>query len=857
MRQPGKQRFSERVIGGLLTLLVLIGYVADWQPLRHLDSLTYDLRASMRARSDASDQIVIVGVDDDSLTRVGRWPWPRSTMGELIDILRESGARVIAVGFPFSEPDQTQGLQEIRGISRELELRLQGLAGDLEAAKKPAEADLRAQEIYAALLQDLTEAAGRLDHDARLAASLAKTPQVVLPLAFDLGKPLGAEAQDPPVPILANAMDQVENLGDLNVFPVAEARRIVPPLPAFQGESLAVGHGNLEPDQDGVLRHDLLLVAYHGHFYPSFALRAVSAYLGVPPRQVQVRLGSQVALGAVTIPTDPDLRLPVSFNRPGAAFKVVPAQAVLTGEVLPATFRDRLVLVGPLAAGIADRQATPLSPALPGVEVLANVMQNILEQNFLAAPIWAGPFELGALLLAGAFLVLALPRLNAGWGGLATAAILLLLLGTVTLLFAVSGLVLSATHAGLLLVLGYAAVTAKRFVLSEERQELAEADSIETNKMLGLSFQGQGMLDLAFEKFRKCPLDPSVMDLLYNLGLDFERKRMFNKAASVYEHIQTGDRRFKDVEARAARLKELGETMILGAGAKKGAEGTVVLDGGGVKPTLGRYEVVRELGRGAMGIVYLGKDPKIQRLVAIKTMRLDEVDPEQAAEVRERFFREAESAGRLSHPNIVTIYDAGEEQELGYIAMEVLEGTDLKEHCRKDNLLAVPAALEIVAKVAEALDFAHAQGIVHRDIKPANIMLMKDGTPKVTDFGIARITASSKTQTGVVLGTPSYMSPEQLAGGKVDGRSDLFSLGVVLFELLTGEKPFQADSVATLLFQIANQPHHSPMTLRQDLPAGCEAVIDRALQKKPEARYQRGAEMAQDVRACLKGLLVN
>lgn len=853
MRQAGKPWFSDRAIGGLFTLLVLIAYFADWQPLRNLDNLTYDLRVAWHARQDPSDQIVIVGVDDDSLTRIGRWPWPRSTMAELIDILRESGARVIAVAIPFSEPDQTQGLQEIRGLSKELELRLHALAEGIEATKNPPEADRRAQEIYATLLQDLTEAAVRLDHDARLAATLEKTPQVVLPLHFDLGKPMGAEALDPPPSILANAVDRVENLGDLAVFPVAEARRLIPPLPAFQRPGLAVGHLDLLPDADGVLRRDLLLVEYHGHFYPSFALRAVSAYLNVAPSQLSLRLGSQVAVGSVAVPTDPDLRLPVNFSQAGAAFKVVPAQAVLTGEVLPATFRDRLVLLGPLAVGLADRHATPVSPAMAGVEVTANVMHNILEQSFLAMPLWAGPFELGAVLLVGAFLVLGLPRMNAKWGGLAAGGLLLLLLAPATLLFFLGGRILSVTPAALLLVAGYSAVAAKRFLASEERQELAEADSIETNKMLGLSFQGQGMLDLAFEKFRKCPLDPAVMDLLYNLGLDFERKRMFNKAVAVYEHIQTGARGFKDTEARVARLKELGETMILGGGARKGGDATVVLDGGGVKPTLGRYEVVKELGRGAMGIVYLGKDPKIQRLVAIKTMRLDEVDPEQQAEVRARFFREAESAGRLSHPNIVTIYDAGEEQELGFIAMEVLEGTDLKEHCRKENLLPVPRALEIVAKVAEALDYAHAQGIVHRDIKPANIMLVKDGTPKVTDFGIARITASSKTQTGVVLGTPSYMSPEQLAGHKVDGRSDLFSLGVVLFELLTGEKPFQAESVATLMFQIANQPHQSPVKVRPDLPAGCEAVVDRALQKPVEQRYQRGAEMAQDLRACLKG----
>ncbi|HEU4387928.1 MAG TPA: serine/threonine-protein kinase, partial [Blastocatellia bacterium] len=245
---------------------------------------------------------------------------------------------------------------------------------------------------------------------------------------------------------------------------------------------------------------------------------------------------------------------------------------------------------------------------------------------------------------------------------------------------------------------------------------------------------------------------------------------------------------------------------------------------------LGRYKVLKELGRGAMGLVYLGKDPTIQRFVAIKTMRLDQIDhDDKLQEVKARFFREAESTGRLSHPNIVTIYDAGEEDALGYIAMELIEGTPLKQWARKPNLMAVNEALLTVATVADALDYAHQQGVVHRDIKPANIMLTKDRVVKVMDFGIAKMTSSSKTQTNIVLGTPTYMSPEQIAGKKVDGRSDIFSLGVVLFELLTGQLPFTADNLAAVLFSIAHDPHPAILTLRPDLPPMVQAIVDRAL----------------------------
>ena len=282
---------------------------------------------------------------------------------------------------------------------------------------------------------------------------------------------------------------------------------------------------------------------------------------------------------------------------------------------------------------------------------------------------------------------------------------------------------------------------------------------------------------------------------------------------------------------------------------------TSTTNNGNTPGMLGRYKVLKELGRGAMGLVYLGKDPTIQRFVAIKTMRLDQIDnDDKLQDFKARFFREAESTGRLSHPNIVTIYDAGEEADLGYIAMEFIEGTPLNQWARKPNLMPVNEVLLTVATVADALDYAHQQGVVHRDIKPANIMLTKDRIVKVMDFGIAKLASSSKTQTNIVLGTPTYMSPEQIAGKKVDGRSDIFSLGVVLFELLTGQLPFTADNLSAVLFSIAHHPHPAIQTLRPDLPLMVPEIVDRALQKELLHRYRRADEFAGELRACLQSL---
>jgi serine/threonine protein kinase len=243
-------------------------------------------------------------------------------------------------------------------------------------------------------------------------------------------------------------------------------------------------------------------------------------------------------------------------------------------------------------------------------------------------------------------------------------------------------------------------------------------------------------------------------------------------------------------------------------------------------------------------------------VVAIKTMALSqEFAGDELVDARERFFREAETAGRLQHQNIVTIFDAGEEHDLAYIAMEFLKGKDLVDYCKGDKLLPVATTLSIVARVAEALAYAHKQNVVHRDIKPANIMYELDSdTVKVTDFGIARITDSSKTKTGLVLGTPSFMSPEQLAGKKVDGRSDLYSLGVMLFQMLAGVLPFRGDSMAELMFKIANEEAPDIRIIRPDLPALLADIVSLSLSKRPETRYQDGNLFAADLRNAMTQL---
>ncbi|MGA7615319.1 MAG: protein kinase [Thermoanaerobaculia bacterium] len=273
---------------------------------------------------------------------------------------------------------------------------------------------------------------------------------------------------------------------------------------------------------------------------------------------------------------------------------------------------------------------------------------------------------------------------------------------------------------------------------------------------------------------------------------------------------------------------------------------------------LSRYEVVRELGKGAMGVVYLAKDPLIGRLVALKTIRLAPADDdEEAREFRHRFVREAQAAGILSHPSIVTVHDIGEDESTGtsFIAMEYVEGLNLKQILMQDRTLPPNETLEILAQVADALDYAHLKGIIHRDVKPANIIRFAESRAKITDFGIAKFASGSSnlTTTGQFIGTPNYMSPEQIKGVHVDGRTDIFSLGIVLYEALTRRKPFGGDSLTTISYKIVHEGYVPIREVNPDLPDEIEDVVVRCLSKEPADRYQRGRDVAADLLRIARG----
>ena len=834
------------LIGLIISLLFIIMFVTDLVDFTDIiEKKTFDLRSRLSASKERDPDIEIVVIGDEDVADIGRFPWPRNILAKAVNNLAMAGAKVIALNIMFNEPEESFGLKTVRELKETY--------ADLELKKNGASAK--------AFYQLLNEAEANLDNDSKLAESFKKADNIVLPIYFDTR----STVRDNKIPdyIAKNSYKIVHGLKDeWTMSSIVELSKIKPLLPSFANSVAGIGHINLFPDDDGFTRAQIHAIGYLDNtFIPSLPIAIVKTFKGLDDNKIRLTLGKEIN---IKISPQKKIKVPASEvtmatlikwnDGPGVAFHITPFRKVLNNEFQTSLFRDKIVILGPTAPGIGDRFLTPISSSLPGVEIIANSVSNILQEEFFQRPQWISFLELSIILLFGFYISFLLPRLRMSTGVIITLILLLSWSSAGTLLFFRSNIWLKITPQLLLLILGYIVVVSMNFFITKKTKEKIEADSVETNKALGLSFQQQGLLDLAFEKFQKCPIEePGVKDLLYNLGLDYEKKRQFNKALSTYTMILDNESNFKDLNERVPKIKGAESTMIFGADFDQSGDIETAINGLDTKPTLGRYEISEELGRGSMGIVYKGQDPTIARTVAIKTLRLSEFEEGELADIKERFFREAESAGLLHHPNIVSIYDTGEEHDLTYIAMEYLDGNDLTQFTHKGKLLPLRDVLTIIIQVADALEYAHKNNIVHRDIKPANIMLLKDTKKiKVTDFGIARITSSSKTKTGIVLGTPSYMSPEQVAGKKIDGRSDIFSLGVILFEMLTGQKPFTSNDMTSLMLQIAKEKHSSARKINPKIPQIVEKILDKALAKELDQRYQNAGLMAEHLRNIVK-----
>jgi serine/threonine-protein kinase len=805
----------------LLTVAALAGLLLDSPPLITVDNAIRDQFLRLRAVVDRG-QVAVVAIDAASIDKIGSWPWPRTYLAEVTGRLVEQQARAIGFHLLLPSEEWNPGLAGFRSLQRQLP------GGKTSDARR-----------------SIAELAKSIDGDRQLLAALKSKSRVVVPYRF-LPNPSGQPVHDeflPPFLKEKNAEgDWQSTLSDLrnpfrNWCERSLGSRLVTSFKAFAEKAPLQGHVNFSSDINRS-RKIALLKRHDKKLFPAMALQLAGVTEEGSNPYLKVD-GVELHVNNQRVATGDDFEVYVNPSRE-ETIPVYSFYDVINSNFPAGTFTDKIVLLGlTTAASTAGGMVALADP--PPVISTAAVVADLVDGTQVSRPFWAFLLEAVILVYLGVFLVFALPRMSFKAGTLLQSFFLLSWLIVIAVLVVLKGVWLQmAPH--ILVAVGGLLLVVLQQVFTRGGQ------NFEDLKMLGLSFQSQGMLDVAFDKFRQCPVsDKSVKEILYNLGLDFERKRMFNKAIAVYNHLLKGGR-FKDAKKKVAELQEMEKSVVLGNGSR---DATMIIGKGATTPTLGRYEVVRELGQGAMGTVYLGRDPKINREVAIKTLNLHDVEPDQLKEVKERFFREAEAAGRLNHPNIVTIYDAGEEHDLAYMAMEFLDGKDLSAHCGAKKLLPVADVLKIAADVADALAYAHKNKVVHRDIKPSNLMLLKNGQIKVTDFGIARVVNSSQTQTGTILGTPSYMSPEQVSGDRVKGPSDLFSLGVVCYELLSGQKPFVGDNLGSLMHNIANVKYTPLKKVKPGLPESCYTIVRKLLKKEIRDRYRNATEVADALQKCI------
>ena len=497
------------------------------------------------------------------------------------------------------------------------------------------------------------------------------------------------------------------------------------------------------------------------------------------------------------------------------------AKEVLEESFDASGFVDTTVFIDAAPSIVAAAAVLPSGQFVTHSEITAALLADVEQRRSVIAPAWVRALEVLVPALLAIVAVLFMP-------GRLRRDILMMTVFTILGLIFIEALLLLILRVRLdlgrpiFIFLGVA-------ILSWWLAGAGKKAAIHAYKR-GIDFLTAGRLEPAFAEFRQCEPTESLATVMYKLSLAFEEQAKPERAEAVLDWMKQTH--------------------------GSGPENKTPLGGknGGAPERLGRYVIERKIGRGAMGAVYLAKDPRINRAVALKVIPIEkEFEDEELEEARLRFFREAESAGRLTHPNIITVYDCGEDKHLAYIAMEYSEGEALTKYADPKRLLAPGKALELCARTADALDYAHNQGVIHRDIKPANILYnVRDDSLKISDFGVARLTDNNRTKTGIVLGTPMYMSPEQLNAEKLTGHSDLFSLGVTLYELLVGEVPFGATNIAVLMTKITTEDPAPISNRRPGIPPSVDSVLAKALAKRPQDRFVNGGEMSIALRNCAK-----
>jgi serine/threonine-protein kinase len=569
-------------------------------------------------------------------------------------------------------------------------------------------------------------------------------------------------------------------------------------------------------DPDNTVRKQPMLVKYEKFFYPSIELATAAFAMDIPFDSIRFdQEQGKLHVGNREIPVDKRGNYRINYYGPPLTFPIFSVRDFWEGKIAVEDMQDKVVIIALTALGLSDELSTPLGDEFTAAEKSASVIDNILTGRFISPLSASSNTEILVILTIGIFCAAVLPRVSLIHRFVILVVFAFVIVNLNLILFT-SFNTLANIFFPTLEILMFALAAP---LLTKHTEEKPEAHAPKEAKQIE-------EVAVRVEKVEGRDVTTSLEEKTEAIETPADETQMYKSLAEAVESS---------------------ETPIPSGPAESGS--TTPKPEPVHKPSLsslGRYEVIDVLGEGAMGTVYKGKDPAIGRMVALKTIRLNKLaDSSEIEELRERLMREAKAAGNLSHPNIVTIYDVGHEGDLQYIAMEFLEGVTLEQIIRRQLELNFKIAAKIVFQVCSALSYAHRHNIVHRDIKPANIMVLENFHVTVMDFGIAHFESSNLTQTGIAMGTPNYISPEQLKGQPVTSSSDIFSLGVVFYEVLTGKKPFTGENVSNLILKITTEDPPLPSSLDAKIPPMLDLIVRKALSKNPYDRYQSADEMAR------------
>ncbi len=809
-------KYSPYILYLLISILVAILAINDFGPMQNLQRSLNDLMCSITASENPRPNVVLVTIDGRSQDEYGQWPWDQALIGDLTAAAASADPRAIVLDFELNE----DAAQDSAGFT-------DVLAGQLQWIEKSV------------LTYDIALAAFR--------GNKTDNPENLF---------INSVVVDNPTRL----MDESASLLVRKVFLPAEKLLVHRPYLGFNYRC---------PDDDRVLRHQPLLANYEGYYYPSVSLLASAVYLNQTPDQIKVIEGKEIQIGtARTVPINDQSEMFINFSK-GVPFQRYSAASLLETGFDMSRLAGKLVIIGIGDEDAEEMYATPVDGRTSAMTVKATIMENIINDNMLIVRSDLAAINLLILFALGGICAFVLPRITLIYRLVMLAGCLILLANGNYLLFASYSMIVSSVYIALELVLFIAAspMLDMQVMTGEEakhgpmaapprkapKKAQSEPEQVPVREVKATASDPENLETRALTGSGEVSaLDSSAHIDHQTIDIDAAQQQDSGgfPAASSSGSMSASDSIPQAGFITGNDSAPIGQNQFNQSGGNAfDSNGLTAPGPAGAVQNLGRYQVDGVLGKGAMGTVYKGVDPAINRPVALKTIRLDFVtDPNELAELKERLHREAQAAGKLSHPNIVTIYDVGSEGSLQYIAMEYLEGQTLEDLIKKKVRFNYRIIAQMISQICSALEYAHERGIVHRDIKPANIMVLSDYSVKVMDYGIARVDSNSMTKTGIAMGTPNYISPEQLKGLAIDRRADLFSLGVVMYEMLLGRRPFKGENITSLMYAIMNKEPDKPSTVNPQVPLLFDHIIGRALKKDPSARYQKASEVAADLK---------